>query len=143
MIEQPKNDNIIDFVKIVNDLKKVRSLTPPFPMYWPVGSNPSKDQYIGFVIDWYYHNVDLLEIYENLFPEIAKQYDDLEKQAEDFLRRTAAFEYDNVPTTNMLFSELFSDIAYRQKIYYLKTVFNWSDKDIDKEMKRTCDIIQR
>lgn len=112
---------------------------PPFPMCWQVGSYPSKKQYIEFVLDWYNCNVDILDIYEKLFPDIANKYDDVENHADLFLKEAADHEYENRATIDMIFKELFSDTAYKNKKHCLKTVFQWDDQSIESEMKRTCD----
>ena len=63
------NNHISGFTNKANNIDNSLLLEPPFPMCWPVGSYPSKDQYIKFVIDWYSYNVDMLDIYEILFPK--------------------------------------------------------------------------
>lgn len=134
-------NHISGFTNAANNVKSNQAITSsPFPMCWPVGSYPSKDQYIKFVIDWYDYNVDILEIYEMVFPDIADQYEELDNHAADFLKQAAAHEYDNLPTTDMIFSELFSDVAYEKKKYYLKHILKWRNKAIEHEMKKTCDM---
>lgn len=135
------NSHISGFTNTTSNVKKKQAIIPPpFPMCWPVGSYPSKDQYIKFVINWYDHNTDILETYEMVLPDIANQYEELDNHAEAFLKQAAAHEYDNLPTTDMVFSELFSDTAYEDKKYYLKHFFKWNDQAIEEEMKKTCDM---